>query len=81
MSHQMQEAGYVKIKQVSVQIETEMQPCGDGLYTEVAVFGIVWIETVDGIFEVTPLIGETEEALATHYRNRGWTDSRCTFFK
>ena len=73
--------GYSKINEVSVQIETEMVPCGGGLYTEMAVFGIVWLETEDGIFEVTPLIGETEDYLAAHYRKTGLTDNRCVFFK
>lgn len=73
--------GYSKIINVVVQQDVALSPCGDGLYTEVIEFGIVWLETEDGIFEVMAKVGETEEELAAHYRKSGWTNDRCVFFK
>lgn len=73
--------GYSKIINVVVQQDVVTVPCGGGLYTDMVEFGIVWLETEDGIFEVMAKVGETEEQLAAFYRKHGYTNDRCVFFK
>ena len=45
-------------------------------------FATVWLVTTRGeVFAADLQKGETLEGVATHYRNRGWTDARAVFFK